>query len=194
MLEVYKLILFIACVFLLLLSTVLYSILYQLDQLRYGEDLQILDHCMILGKIAISLVFISQLWLYHGESALDYGIFYFFGGIIALCICLRGSFSAVNSKQMTMLYVARLSILLFMAAACMAIFYYSLDKIKQQETNSSLFKRLFVIYSGAGIMSGLVALALGSQEVPREELSQQQRDDNNSKRTELLPVSDQATG
>eukprot|EP00548_Thalassiothrix_antarctica_P015292 CAMPEP_0194167182 /NCGR_PEP_ID=MMETSP0154-20130528/2550_1 /TAXON_ID=1049557 /ORGANISM="Thalassiothrix antarctica, Strain L6-D1" /LENGTH=43 /DNA_ID= /DNA_START= /DNA_END= /DNA_ORIENTATION= len=43
-------------------------------------------------------------------------------------------------------------------------------------------------------MSGLVALALGSQEVPREELSQQQRDDNNSKRTELLPVSDQATG
>lgn len=148
-----KVILSVAAVALFLLCCALYVFLYKLDKLRYGDDMQIVDHVVILIKIWVTLVAVSQLWLSDNYEYID---IFFLGGLLLIFICFRVSFREVRSQDI-LLYVSILAALLFATGACLAVIYHTMHQMKGDET--PFFMGRFVLYGACASMCLLVASA-----------------------------------
>jgi hypothetical protein len=144
----------VALVALLIHTAGLAALLYHLDKLRYGDDMQIVDLLLIAFKVLATLITISQLWLYHAEGeAQDYAFLFFLGGALLLFIFWRGSFEQVQSKDETALFSAALSALAFGSGACMAGLFYATTK---PQSNAEICTMRFWIFVVAAFTSLLV--------------------------------------
>lgn len=149
-----RLILSVAITALFLLCCVLYVLLYRLDKLRYGDDLQLLGHVVIVAKILTALVCVSQLWL--SENA-DYTLMFFLGGVLLLYSLFRSSFTEVRKEEF-FLQVSILAALIFGSGACLAVVYYGVHKMRgNDDDDTSVFLHRFVLYGGGSLVCLLVA-------------------------------------
>lgn len=157
-LAVYKVTLAVAVLLLCLICAVLYVILYRLDKLRYGqEDMQLMDHVVIVGKIVISMVLVSQLWLF--DNNVDWCLPFFLVGCLLLFMCFRGSFREVRTAPDVGIQASTLAALLFASGACLALVYYSAFQIMGGSYDSlSLLLHRFFLYGGGALLCVLMAV------------------------------------
>jgi hypothetical protein len=171
-----KLILSVASVALFLLCCAIYVFLYKLDKLRYGDDMQIADHVVILIKIWVTLVAVSQLWLSDNYEYID---IFFLGGLLLIFICFRVSFREVRTQDI-FFYVSILAALLFGTGACLAVIYHTLHKMQGDETPFFLGRSL--LYAGCATVCLLVALAFYMHRTFHKDMQ--------PSRVELIPTPD----
>lgn len=160
--EVYKLVLSVAIILQLTVCSGLYMLLHRLDKLRYGEDdMQLIDHVVIVVKIGIAIILVSQLWLYQYLDNTDLSFFLFFlCGALLLFICFRGSFREVRTAADVGVYASVLGTLLFLSGTCLAMVFYCICQIRGGGNAAllSLLLHRFFMYGGGAILCTLLSI------------------------------------
>ena len=137
-----------------LLSCSLFALLYKLDKLQHGDEIRAFYVIVIVCRITVAMVALSQLWL---NDSTRYTIIPFLAGAVVLFYCLRVPFREVR-KQDHWLYVSILMSLLFGSAACLALIYSFAYRIHNEKSYTWFFLRRFFLYGGSALVSLLLAL------------------------------------
>lgn len=72
-----------------LLCCGLFGLLYKLDKLQHGDEIRVVHYVVIVCRILVTTLALSQLWL---NDSTHYTIIPFLGGVVVLFYCLRVPF------------------------------------------------------------------------------------------------------
>jgi hypothetical protein len=133
--------------------------------------MQIVDHAVIAGKIVISMVLVSQLWLFDNNT--DLCLPFFLAGCLLLFMCFRGSFREVRTAADVGMHASTLAALLFASGACLALVYYSAFQIMGSNGLSLLLHRFF-LYGGGALLCVLMAVGWSIYQEHTTSANQQQ--------------------
>lgn len=138
----------------LLLCCGLFALLYKLDKLQHGDEIRVTHYIIILCRITVAMVSLSQLWL---NDSTRFTVIPFLAGVVVLFYCLRVPFREAR-KQDHALYVSILLSLLFGSTACLALIYSVAHRMHDEKNYAWFFLRRFFYYGGSALVSLLFAL------------------------------------